>query len=405
VDRQFGVLDRLHARQREQHQTRFYVCFALAIAAAMGIAFAANLFTLFLFYEVLTLITYPLVTHAGTDKARAAGRSYLAILMGTSDVFLLPRGDLRLAPRRHHRVHAPAASCRPPGQGHGGAAAGAVHVRHRQGGADALPPLAAGGDGGADAGLRAAARRGGGQGRRVQRWSRSSSTSSVSTSSPGGHRLAGGDRRLHHRRRLGGGAARRQPQAPPGLFDGQPAVLRRPRRAMLAPLSLVGAVLHIAAHAFGKITLFFAAGAIYTAAHKTEVSQLDGIGRRMPWTMAAFTIGALSMIGLPPAAGFVSKWYMLSGAMAAQQWFAVASCCCQHAAQCRLFPAHRLSRLLPSAFRRSRRPSARRGAAADGRRAVPDRGRHAGAVLLSRRAAGAGTATGERADETRTLAR
>ena len=94
--------------------------------------------------------------------------------------------------------------------------------------------------------------------------------------------------------------------------------------ALLAPLSLIGAVLHIAAHAFGKITLFFAAGSIYTAAHKTEVSQLDGIGRRMPWTMGAFAIGALSMIGLPPAAGFVSKWYMLSGAMAAQHWVAVA---------------------------------------------------------------------------------
>jgi multicomponent Na+:H+ antiporter subunit D len=93
--------------------------------------------------------------------------------------------------------------------------------------------------------------------------------------------------------------------------------------ALLAPLSVIGAVLHIAAHAFGKITLFFAAGSIYTAAHKTEVSQLDGIGRRMPWTMAAFSIGALSMIGLPPAAGFISKWYMLSGAMAAQQWLVV----------------------------------------------------------------------------------
>ncbi|MDO9601462.1 MAG: proton-conducting transporter membrane subunit, partial [Rhodocyclaceae bacterium] len=94
--------------------------------------------------------------------------------------------------------------------------------------------------------------------------------------------------------------------------------------AILAPLSLVGAALHIAAHAFGKITLFFAAGAIYTAAHKTEVSQLDGIGRRMPWTMTAFGIGALSMIGLPPAAGFVSKWYIVSGAFAQAQWFALA---------------------------------------------------------------------------------
>jgi multicomponent Na+:H+ antiporter subunit D len=93
--------------------------------------------------------------------------------------------------------------------------------------------------------------------------------------------------------------------------------------ALLAPLSLIGAVLHIAAHAVGKITLFFAAGSIYTAAHKTEVSQLDGIGRRMPWTMGAFAIAVLSMIGLPPAFGFISKWYMLSGAMASQQWLAV----------------------------------------------------------------------------------
>jgi multicomponent Na+:H+ antiporter subunit D len=93
--------------------------------------------------------------------------------------------------------------------------------------------------------------------------------------------------------------------------------------AVLAPLSVIGAVMHIAAHALGKITLFFAAGAIYTAAHKTEVSQLDGIGHRMPWTMGAFAIGALSMIGLPPAAGFISKWFMLSGAVAAQQWLVV----------------------------------------------------------------------------------
>ena len=88
-------------------------------------------------------------------------------------------------------------------------------------------------------------------------------------------------------------------------------------------MSIIGAVLHIAAHAVGKITLFFAAGAIYTAAHKTEVSQLDGIGRSMPWTLGAFAIGALSMIGLPPAAGFVSKWFMLSGAMSEAHWFAV----------------------------------------------------------------------------------
>ena len=85
--------------------------------------------------------------------------------------------------------------------------------------------------------------------------------------------------------------------------------------ALLTPLSVIGAALHIVTHAVGKITLFFAAGAIYTAAHKTEVSELAGIGRRMPWTMGAFTIGALSLIGVPPAAGFVSKWFIFAGAI------------------------------------------------------------------------------------------
>jgi multicomponent Na+:H+ antiporter subunit D len=94
--------------------------------------------------------------------------------------------------------------------------------------------------------------------------------------------------------------------------------------AVLAPISVVGAALHLAAHAVSKITLFFAAGSIYTAAHLTEISQLDGIGRRMPWTMGAFAVGALSMIGIPPTAGFLGKWFMLSGAMQTANWLAVA---------------------------------------------------------------------------------
>ena len=72
-----------------------------------------------------------------------------------------------------------------------------------------------------------------------------------------------------------------------------------------------------------KITLFFAAGSIHTASHLTEVSQLDGIGRRMPWTMGAFAIGAVSMIGLPPTAGFLGKWFILTGAMQTANWIAV----------------------------------------------------------------------------------
>ena len=80
-------------------------------------------------------------------------------------------------------------------------------------------------------------------------------------------------------------------------------------------LGIIGGGMHLAMHAFGKITLFYCAGAILIAAHKTEVSQLDGIGRAMPYTMAAFAIGSLSMIGLPPTAGFISKWYLVLAAL------------------------------------------------------------------------------------------
>jgi len=93
--------------------------------------------------------------------------------------------------------------------------------------------------------------------------------------------------------------------------------------AVLKPLSEIGAAIHMVAHAFGKITLFFAAGAIYTASKKTDITQLHGIARRMPWTMAAFTIGALSMIGVPPTAGFVSKWYILAGSFEADNYVAL----------------------------------------------------------------------------------
>ena len=76
-----------------------------------------------------------------------------------------------------------------------------------------------------------------------------------------------------------------------------------------------GAVVHIAMHACGKITLFFCAGAILVASGKKYVSELRGLGRKMPFTMGAFLIGSLSVIGLPPLGGFVSKWYLVLGAL------------------------------------------------------------------------------------------
>jgi multicomponent Na+:H+ antiporter subunit D len=80
---------------------------------------------------------------------------------------------------------------------------------------------------------------------------------------------------------------------------------------------MIGGIIQIAMHAFAKITLFLCAGSIYVASRKTNVSELSGIGRRMPFTMLAFAIGALSMIGAPPVAGFISKWYLALGSIEA----------------------------------------------------------------------------------------
>jgi multicomponent Na+:H+ antiporter subunit D len=89
--------------------------------------------------------------------------------------------------------------------------------------------------------------------------------------------------------------------------------------ALAQPWGVIGGSMHIAMHAMGKITLFFCAGAIYVTTHKTEISQMRGIGRSMPVTTAAFFLGSLSIIGLPPCGGLWSKWYLGLGAAAAGQ--------------------------------------------------------------------------------------
>jgi multicomponent Na+:H+ antiporter subunit D len=90
--------------------------------------------------------------------------------------------------------------------------------------------------------------------------------------------------------------------------------------ALATSAGVLGGSMHIVMHAFGKITLFFCAGAIMVGAHKTEVSQLDGLGRRMPFTFGAFLLGSCSVIGLPPMGGSWSKWFLMVGAADAEQW-------------------------------------------------------------------------------------
>jgi multicomponent Na+:H+ antiporter subunit D len=309
----------------EAKQTRFYVCFALALAATLGIAFAANVFTLFLFYELLTLITYPLVTHHGTEQARLAGRVYLGVLLGTSVCLLLPAvvatwhvagtTDFRPGGIFDGKLSAPALA----GLlalyvlGIGKAAVMPVH-RWLPAAMVAPTPVSALLHAVAvvKAGVFAILKigvyifgAGAAEALRGIDWLPLVAAFTIVAASIVALRSDNLKRRLAYST----------------VSQLSYVVLAA---ALLTPLSIIGAALHIATHALGKITLFFAAGAIYTAAHKTEVSQLAGIARRMPWTMAAFTVGALSLIGVPPAAGFVSKWFIFSGAVAGEHYLALA---------------------------------------------------------------------------------
>jgi multicomponent Na+:H+ antiporter subunit D len=309
----------------EANQTRFYVCFAVALAATMGIAFAGNLLTLFLFYEALTISTYPLVTHHGTPEAKRAGRIYLGVLIGTSIGLLLLgivwtwslAGTLEF---RAGGILAGKASATTTGVllalymfGIGKAALIPVH---------SWLPAAMVAPTPVSALLHAVAVVKAGVFSVVKVIVYVFGIDNLASMSSGkwlawvaGFTIIAASivalRADNLKRRL----------AYSTISQLSYVTLAA---ALLTPISIVGAAFHIAAHAVSKITLFFAAGAIYTASHKTEISQLDGIGRRMPITMTAFAIGALSLIGVPPAVGFISKWYIISGAAGGGQLWVIA---------------------------------------------------------------------------------
>ncbi|MGE0624088.1 MAG: monovalent cation/H+ antiporter subunit D family protein [Pseudomonadales bacterium] len=308
----------------EKHQTRFYVCFAIAIGAAVGVAFADNLLTLFLCYEILTLSTYPLVAHKGDADTVRSARTYLGILLGTSIGLLLPAiiwtyaaaGTLTFVPGGilEGRLAGPAMGLL-LGLYVFGIGKAAVMPVHRWLPAAMVAPTPV------SALLHAVA---------VVK-------AGVFTVTKVIIYVFGVDTLF-----LEPSAGWLIYAAAFTIVAASVVALRQQNlkrmlaystigqlsyvilaAAVLTPLSEVGAAVHIVAHAFGKITLFFAAGAIYTASKKTELDQLKGIGARMPWTMAAFTIGALSMIGVPPTGGFVSKWFILAGAFQSDNYIAI----------------------------------------------------------------------------------
>ena len=300
----------------EQNQTRFFTAFAVAISCALGIAFSDNLFTLFLFYELLTLSTYPLVVHSGTAEAKQGGRTYLGLLLGTSIGFLLlailitwyiagdvtfkPGGVLegKLDPAWGGLLYALFLF---------GIGKAALMPFHRWLPAAMVAPTPV------SALLHAVA---------VVK-------AGVFTLFKVTTQIFGNDFILSND--ITGVLI--WAAAITILFASLVAMTKDNLKARLAYSTVsqlsyiamgamlasksaaIGAALHIAMHAFSKITLFFAAGAIFVVTHKKLVSELDGLGRAMPVTFGAFLIGSLSIIGLPPFGGLWSKWYLASGAV------------------------------------------------------------------------------------------
>ena len=306
----------------EQNQTRFYACFALAIASVFGVAFASNLFTLFIFYEVLTLSTYPLVTHAGTEEAKKGGRTYLGILLSTSIAFFLfailgtyfVAGTLEFTPGGVF----PAGTSTAVGGALlvlfvFGVGKAAIMPFHRWLPAAMVAPTPVSALLHAVAVVKAGA----------------FTLLKVGTFIFGLDFLAmlpTKDALLY----LAGASviiasliAMRQDNLKKRLAYSTVSQLSYITAGMLLATEsgITGGAMHIAMHAFGKITLFFCAGAILVTLHKTDVSQMRGIGWQMPVTMAAFMIGTLSIIGLPPTGGAWSKWFELSAALDTDQLF------------------------------------------------------------------------------------
>jgi multicomponent Na+:H+ antiporter subunit D len=314
-----------YVRSLDEHaQTRYFACFALALSATMGVAFAANLFTLFLFYEALTLATYPLVAHKETPEARAGARKYVVYLLGAAKVFLLGAiiltyevaGTLDFRPGGIFPAEEVAA--RPTLLAVVfvlflfGLAKNAVMPLHSWLPAAMVAPTPV------SALLHAVAV--------VKTGVFATLRVFLFVFGPSTMRELGVDTLAIAVASitilLGSILALYQDNLKARLAFSTISQLSYIvlGAALLTASGIVGGIAHITNHAVSKITLFFCAGSIYASAHKTEVSELSGLARKMPWTMAAFAIASLSLVGIPPTSGFVSKWYLTIGSADGHPW-------------------------------------------------------------------------------------
>ena len=306
---------------KEHSQTRFYSFFAISLSATIGVAFAANLFTLYLFYEMLSLATYPLVTHHQDKEARTGGRTYLTYLLTTSVGFVLPAMIFVFVKSGSSMEFSSEGFL----SGHisstealvilllftfGFAKSGLMPFHSWLPGAMVAPtPVSAL--------LHAVAVVKVGVFCILRVYTGVFGTDYLQSLNLGvivawiaaftiivSSLIALTQDNL--KRRLAFSTVGQLSYIILGA-------------ALLSDRAVTGSMTHIAMHAVGKITLFMCAGAIFVATGKKYISQMDGLGRKMPITFAAFSIGALSVIGLPPTGGLISKFYLVTGAMDAGQ--------------------------------------------------------------------------------------
>ena len=305
----------------EGDQTRYFAAFAASVAAALGVAFAANLVTLFVFYELLTVATYPLVTHDETAEARAAGRKYLTYTFGggvavfagtilvattTGTTAFTAGGIAGLADT--DPVVARAAFVLLIG---GFGVKAALMPLHSWLPDAMVAPTPVSGLLHAVAVVKSGVF---GIARVVLDVYGVDLTGSLGMGLPLAVVAAAtltlasiiALRQDNLKRRLAFSTVSQLSYIVLGI-------------AILQPATLVGGLLHIPAHAFMKLTLFFTAGAIHVETHTDDISEMAGIGKRMPLTMLAFGVAAAGMAGIPLVAGFVSKWYLLIGSVSAGQ--------------------------------------------------------------------------------------
>jgi multicomponent Na+:H+ antiporter subunit D len=314
----------------EHAQTRYYFCFAVAIFGAVGVAMSGNIFTLYFFYEVITVFTYPLVAHHQDEEAYHGARKYLVYLMGTSKLFLLPAMVLTyvLCGTLDFHLGDMVKGMFPPDADPllvqityflyvAGLAKAAIMPLHNWLPSAMVAPTPVSALLHAVAVVKAGV----------------FSVSRVLLSCFGVELMNALDLGIvtayfaaftivtasaialtkdDLKARLAYSTVSQLSYVVLGV-------------AILTPLAVQGGLAHIAHHAFSKITLFFGAGAIYVATHLKKISLLPGVGRKMPWTFGAFAFASLSMIGMPPVCGFVSKWYMVNGAVSTQHYLLLAA--------------------------------------------------------------------------------